>query len=505
MVVLGGMGSISGSIVAALVLSLSLEGLREAQQYRMVMYSLLLIILMLTRPSGIFGTREIWDWLPKLKGRRAQGQVVVNEPVLEARKVTMQFGGLKALVDFDLELRPRELVGMIGPNGAGKTTAFNAITGVYPPTSGDVMVSGEPRQRRAAVPHLPAGRRPDLPEHPALQGPHRARQRARRLPSRPQGRVHGVLPADRPLRRRRGARSPQRADEYLQVMGLAHRRNEIAKSLPYGEQRRLEIARALATGPKVLCLDEPAAGMNASEKVALMELIRKIRDEFGLAILVIEHDMRVVMGVSERLVVLDHGDHHRPRHAGEHPEGPQGHRGVPGRLVPRGEAHRRPRRARRPRGGRVSEPILQIKDLRVSYGAIEALRGISLEVPELQVVALIGANGAGKTTTLRAISRMLRPSAGSVKFRGEEITRLAAARDRGPRAGPRPGGARDLPQPDGAREPRARRLPAQGHGRHRARPRQVVRALPHPQGAHAPGGGDAVGWRAADAGGGAGP
>jgi branched-chain amino acid transport system ATP-binding protein len=91
------------------------------------------------------------------------------------------------------------------------------------------------------------------------------------------------------------------------VMGLTHRRNEQAKGLPYGEQRRLEIARALATGPKLLCLDEPAAGMNASEKVALMDLIRKIRDDFGLAILIIEHDMRVVMGVSERLVVLDHG------------------------------------------------------------------------------------------------------------------------------------------------------------------------------------------------------
>jgi branched-chain amino acid transport system ATP-binding protein len=106
---------------------------------------------------------------------------------------------------------------------------------------------------------------------------------------------------------REEARIRARAEEYLAVMGLAHRRDELAKNLPYGEQRRLEIARALATGPKVLCLDEPAAGMNASEKVALMELIRRVRDLFGLAILVIEHDMRLVMGVSERLVVLDHG------------------------------------------------------------------------------------------------------------------------------------------------------------------------------------------------------
>ena len=98
-----------------------------------------------------------------------------------------------------------------------------------------------------------------------------------------------------------------RAEEYLAVMGLSHRRDALARNLPYGEQRRLEIARALASGPKLLCLDEPGAGMNASEKVALMDLIRKIRDQFGLAILVIEHDMKLVMGVSERLVVLDHG------------------------------------------------------------------------------------------------------------------------------------------------------------------------------------------------------
>jgi branched-chain amino acid transport system ATP-binding protein len=226
--------------------------------------------------------------------------------VLEARHVTMRFGGLKALADFDLVMRPRELVGLIGPNGAGKTTAFNAITGVYAPTSGDVLVAGQ--RVNGLKPH-------DI----CVRGVARTFQNIRlfkELTALDNVRVAlhaGVrtgIPAALFLTARHHAeeaRVRREAEEYLAVMGLAHRRDELAKSLPYGEQRRLEIARALATRPRVLCLDEPAAGMNASEKSALMDLIRRIRDQFGLAILVIEHDMRLVMGVSERLVVLDHG------------------------------------------------------------------------------------------------------------------------------------------------------------------------------------------------------
>jgi branched-chain amino acid transport system ATP-binding protein len=230
----------------------------------------------------------------------------VTQPVLEAKKVNMRFGGLRALADFDLTLQPRELVGLIGPNGAGKTTAFNAITGVYPPSSGDVVLCGERVN----------GQRP---HQICMKGIARTFQNIRlfkQLTALDNVRVachHGHRAGFAASLLRTGAflsdeeRIRKRAEEFLEVMGLSHRRDSLAKSLPYGEQRRLEIARALATGPKLLCLDEPAAGMNASEKVALLELIRKIRDLFDLAILVIEHDMRVVMGVSERLVVLDHG------------------------------------------------------------------------------------------------------------------------------------------------------------------------------------------------------
>ena len=225
---------------------------------------------------------------------------------LEVKSVTMQFGGLKALVDFDLAMAPGELVGLIGPNGAGKTTAFNAITGVYAPSAGEVFVDG------VKVNGL-------KPHQICVTGVARTFQNIRlfkQLSALDNVRIacHAGCKAgfldtlyQTAHHEEEEARIMARAEEYLVVMGLGHRRDEISRNLPYGEQRRLEIARALATGPRVLCLDEPAAGMNSAEKVELMKLIRAIRDRFGLSILVIEHDMKLVMGVSERLVVLDHG------------------------------------------------------------------------------------------------------------------------------------------------------------------------------------------------------
>jgi branched-chain amino acid transport system ATP-binding protein len=218
----------------------------------------------------------------------------------------MRFGGLRALCDFDLSMHPGELVGLIGPNGAGKTTAFNAFTGVYAPSEGEVRVAGE--RVNGLRPHQICAR-----------GVARTFQNIRLFKELTAldnvriachaGAKSGFFDALFLTRHHREeeARILARAEEHLAVMGLSHRRDEIARNLPYGEQRRLEIARALATGPRVLCLDEPGAGMNAAEKVELMALIRSIRDRFGLAVLLIEHDMRLVMGVSERVLVLDHG------------------------------------------------------------------------------------------------------------------------------------------------------------------------------------------------------
>jgi len=225
---------------------------------------------------------------------------------LDVQNVTMRFGGLKALSEFTLVMQPGELVGLIGPNGAGKTTAFNAITGVYEPSEGEVKVGGVRVNQ-------------EKPHQICTRGIARTFQNIRlfkQLTALDNVRIACHAGAESGFfdalfltghHRKEEVRILARAEEYLEVMGLAHRRDEISRNLPYGEQRRLEIARALATGPKVLCLDEPAAGMNAAEKTNLMGLVRSIRDRFGLAILIIEHDMRVAMGISERMLVLDHG------------------------------------------------------------------------------------------------------------------------------------------------------------------------------------------------------
>ena len=231
----------------------------------------------------------------------------MSTATLEVKGVTMRFGGLKALADFDLVMQPGELVGLIGPNGAGKTTAFNAITGVYQPTEGEVRVGGERVN----------GRRP---HQICARGVARTFQNIRlfrELTALDNVRVacharaesgffDALFLTGRHLREE--ARILARAEEYLEVMGLGHRRDEVSHNLPYGEQRRLEIARALATRPRLLLLDEPAAGMNPQEKGELMEMIRWVREHFALTVLVIEHDMSVVMGICERIVVLDYGN-----------------------------------------------------------------------------------------------------------------------------------------------------------------------------------------------------
>ncbi|HEV8663903.1 MAG TPA: ABC transporter ATP-binding protein [Candidatus Methylomirabilis sp.] len=226
--------------------------------------------------------------------------------MLEARKVTKRFGGLVAISDVDFALEPGTIASIIGPNGAGKTTFFNVLTGIYTPEGGSIAFEG-----RSLL-----GLRPD--QITAL-GVCRTFQNIRLFAEMSVIEnvlvgMHSRIPlglADVLVRNgrfhRQEDRAWRRAQEILSTVGLAGKEEELAKNLPYGDQRRLEIARALASGPKLLLLDEPTAGMSHGEAVVLMGLLRRFINEFHLTILLIEHNMRVVMEVSDRVTVLDYG------------------------------------------------------------------------------------------------------------------------------------------------------------------------------------------------------
>jgi branched-chain amino acid transport system ATP-binding protein len=226
-------------------------------------------------------------------------------PLLEVDDLTMQFGGLSALGNVEFSIGEGEILGLIGPNGAGKTTCFNVITGVYQPTSGDVRfkgrsVAGEDRYRitRRGIARTFQNIRL-FPDMTALENV---------MVGADTHHSSSVVSAmlGLPKHRREQKEGYERSYALLEFVGIADRADDAARNLPYGYQRRLEIARALATKPELVCLDEPAAGFNPAEKRDLMGLIRRIRDQ-GYTVLLIEHDMGLVMGVTDRIVVLDFG------------------------------------------------------------------------------------------------------------------------------------------------------------------------------------------------------
>ena len=227
-------------------------------------------------------------------------------PLLQLDNVTICFGGLTAVSEVSATVGEGELVGLIGPNGAGKTTVFNMVTGVYQPTRGTIAFAGKPTAKMKPF------------EITAL-GVARTFQNIRLFPSlsvfdnvRVAFHLHLEHDAIHSLTRggkfrREETQIAERTLELLEIFNLGRVQNEPAKSLSYGDQRRLEIIRALATRPKLLLLDEPAAGMNPTEKVELMKLIQFIQEKFQLAILLVEHDMKVVMGICQRIHVLEYG------------------------------------------------------------------------------------------------------------------------------------------------------------------------------------------------------
>ncbi len=229
----------------------------------------------------------------------------MSESILKLQNVTMQFGGVVALNDVSFEIKKQEILGLIGPNCAGKTTVFNVITGVYQVTKGDITFEGKSLKGSKRYKITRGGVARTFQnirlwgDMTALENVVTATDTHKRS-----GLISGLFGL--PVSRREEKRDKARAQELLDFIGIGEYADRLAKNLPYGVQRRLEIARALGTEPKLLLLDEPAAGFNPAEKVELAKTIRKIRDA-GYTVLLIEHDMSLVMGVSDRVVVIDFG------------------------------------------------------------------------------------------------------------------------------------------------------------------------------------------------------
>jgi branched-chain amino acid transport system ATP-binding protein len=257
-------------------------------------------------PSDVRATKEDGLLAEAARTARSKETAAPQDAILRTDKCTIRFGGLVAVNALDMNVRPGEIYGLIGPNGAGKTTVFNLLTGVYKPTSGEIYFQG---QRVDGL----------RPYQISRRGVSRTFQNIRLFPG--MSVLENVMTAchrharqtlaDAVLRTPRFARDEREHRDFclelLEIFDLARFKDEGGTSLPYGNQRRLEIVRALATRPQLLLLDEPAAGMNPSEQDDLLKLIHKIRDRFGLTILLVEHNMKVVMGVCERIQVVDYG------------------------------------------------------------------------------------------------------------------------------------------------------------------------------------------------------
>ena len=348
--------------------------------------------------------------------------------------VSRHFGGVRAVDAVSLEIPERSIFGLIGPNGAGKTTLVNLITGYVPVQSGSIRLSGRDLTRRR-------------PHEIAVEGIGRTFQTIRLY--RDLTALENVLVGMHSRRRhdtlqqlallpalRRGQRERVgEARELMRRVGLddAVLGDRRAGTLAYGDQRRLEVARALALHPRLLILDEPAAGMNPSEKERVRELIEAINAD-GLTVLLIDHDMRLVMGVCRQIAVLNFGRKiadGSPAAVSSNPEvitaylgtsaSEEGVAAAPGADAPS---------AVLAGGALAPEPeraLLQVRDLAVSYGTVEAVRGVTFSVAEGEIVALIGANGAGKSTILNTLSGLLRPSRGEALFDGTDLGRTPSA------------------------------------------------------------------------------
>lgn len=320
MSILGGINTIVGAIVGGALLTLLPELLRSTAEYKDFLTGLLLLLLLMFLPKGLIGLiRDKFGMLfgnsddrfsvesqAPPSGELLRSDRSVKEPLVEVTGIAVQFGGLKAVEDVNLTVEAGDIVSIIGPNGAGKTTLFNLISGIYQPTAGTISIS------RADVTKLPANKRVQLGVARTFQNLELFGELSVLDNVKVGAHIRGNAGFIQAAFRTKASKEEEKkyteiAMALITFVGLRDFAHQRADSLSFGHQRFLEVARALASQPKLLLLDEPAAGLNSSEIASMMDLIRRIREELGVTILLIAHTMGLVMSLSERIIVLDRG------------------------------------------------------------------------------------------------------------------------------------------------------------------------------------------------------